>query len=85
MLPRLVWTIPVVLLHYGSLGTAQQRARALRRTGPGSWPCAHSALPIISAVGASWAVLSEELRHIRSKEGVKKTSWPCPELLELAP
>ena len=37
MLPRLVWTIPVVLLHYGSLGTAQQRARALRRTSPGSW------------------------------------------------
>ena len=30
MLPRLVWTIPVVLLHYGSLGTAQQRARAQR-------------------------------------------------------
>ena len=26
-----------------------------------------------------------ELRHIRSKEGVKKTSWPCAELLELAP
>ena len=26
-----------------------------------------------------------ELRHIRSKEGVKKTSWPCAELLEFAP
>ena len=43
MLPRLVWTIPVVLLHYGSLGTAQQRARALRRTGwaHGHEPIAH--------------------------------------------
>ena len=27
----------------------------------------------------------KELRHIHSKEGVKKTSWSCAELLEFAP
>jgi len=26
-----------------------------------------------------------ELRHIHSKEGVKKTSWSCAELLKFAP
>ena len=27
----------------------------------------------------------KELRHIHSKEGVKKTSWSCAELLKFAP